>query len=282
MNYDIPLKELFHQAPQELLKLLTGSQAVELLNVEYPSIKVRKPDLVTRLEDGRIYHLELQTKNDKNMLWRMLEYYALIYTHYNIAPLQQVLYVGKAKPYFTTHYQAEHLKFDYQLIDIRDIDCQVLLESSSLEDNVLSILCRLHEPTETLRIVLNKINLLDDKSRKDMLLILGELANLRNLNSLLEQEKQQMAFSISLKHNIFAKELFEQAKQLVLKEGEKIGLEKGEKLGETKAFSKMLEKRFGTLSPEIKEKITAASSEQLEHWMDRLFEVQSLEELFLK
>src|SRR5437763_1720662 len=137
MRYDIPLKELFHQAPQELLILLTGSQAIELLNVEYPSVKVRKHDLVARLIGVRIYHLELQTKNDKKMLWRMLEYYALIHAQYDIAPLQQVLYIGKATPHFITHYQSEHLRFDYQLVDIRQIDCQVLLQSNSLEDNIL-------------------------------------------------------------------------------------------------------------------------------------------------
>lgn len=280
MNYDIPLKELFHQAPQELLKLLTGSQAVELLNVEYPSIKVRKPDLVARLTDGRIYHLELQTKNDKKMLWRMLEYYALIHAHYDIAPLQQVLYIGKATPHFMTYYQSEHLRFDYQLVDIRQIDCQVLLQSNSLEDNILFVLCCLNEPAKTLKTILNKINQLDDNARKDMLFILGELAGLRNLNPLLEQEKQQMAFSISLEHNLFAKEFYSQGEKLGLNKGEKIGLQKGEKIGEIKMLSKMLEKRFGTLPPKIQEKITTASLEQLEKWTDRLFEAKNLEDLF--
>lgn len=266
MNYDIPLKELFHQAPQELLKLLTGSQAVELLNVEYPSIKVRKPDLVTRLEDGRIYHLELQTKNDKNMLWRMLEYYALIYTHYNIAPLQQVLYVGKAQPNFITHYQSEHLKFDYQLIDIRDIDCCTLLQSPSLEDNVLAVLCRLDDPIIAIRKILNTVSQLDDKSRRDILLILGQLANLRDLNPLLELEKQKMTITISVQDNIFARELYEQ----------------GEKEGEIKMLSKLLEKRFGKLPAKVKKKVNAASLEQLEVWTDRLFEIQTLDELFVK
>jgi len=270
MRYDIPLKELFHHAPQQLLQLLTGSQAVELLNAEYPSVKSRRPDLVARLTDGRIYHLELQTKNDNKMLWRMLEYYALIHAYYGIAPLQQVLYVGKTKPKFMTHYQSEHLRFDYQLVDIREIDCQVLLQSNSLEDNILSVLCRLDEPAKTLKTILNKINQLDDNARKDMLFILGELAGLRNLSPLLEQEKQHMAFSISLEHNIFAKEFCSQ--------GEKLGLNKGEKIGEIK----MLEKRFGTLPPKIKEKITTASLEQLEKWTDRLFEAQSLEDLFLE
>ena len=57
MRYDVPLKELFHQAPQQLLQMLTGCQALELLNIEYPAVKSRRPDLVARLTDGRIYHL---------------------------------------------------------------------------------------------------------------------------------------------------------------------------------------------------------------------------------
>src|SRR5690349_902464 len=94
MRYDATLKELFQSPPQRLLQLLSGGQAQELLTVEYPAVRVRRPDLLVRLIDGRLYHLELQSSNDSEMAWRMLEYLLLIHRQFGNAPLQQVLYVG--------------------------------------------------------------------------------------------------------------------------------------------------------------------------------------------
>ena len=94
MKYDATLKELFQSPPQRLLELLSGGQAQDLLTVEYPSVQMRRPDLLVRLTDGRLYHLELQSSNDTDMAWRMLEYLVSIYRQFDQVPLQQVLYVG--------------------------------------------------------------------------------------------------------------------------------------------------------------------------------------------
>lgn len=291
MRYDVPLKELFHQAPQQLLQILTGCQALELLNLEYPAVKSRRPDLVARLTDGRIYHLELQTQNDENMLWRMLEYYTLIYQDYGVAPLQQVLYVGKDKANFTTHYQTENLSFRYELKDIRELDCHALLQSDSLADNVLAVLCRLDKPAQVLRTILSRIDRLDDKSRKDMLLILASLTNLRGLNPLLQQEEQQMSIEISIENNLFMQKAYRQGQadgeqkgkqegeQKGKQEGKREGKREGKQEGEANILCRLLEKKFGPLSPKLRKKIKSASVEDLEKWTDRLFEAQSLDEL---
>ena len=55
----------------------------------------RQSDLELRLDEGRVYHLELQSAGDAAMPWRMHEYYSLIRQQYQIPVLQQVLYVGQ-------------------------------------------------------------------------------------------------------------------------------------------------------------------------------------------
>ena len=72
MRYDTTLKTLFQAPPPQLLQLLVGGQAHTMLTVEYPTVQMRRPDLVVRLTDGRLYHLELQSANDPAMPWRML------------------------------------------------------------------------------------------------------------------------------------------------------------------------------------------------------------------
>lgn len=68
MKFDITLKALLQKAPYHLLQILVNSQPQEVLTVEYPSVKDRRPDLVARLTDKRLYHLELQTSNDSTAL----------------------------------------------------------------------------------------------------------------------------------------------------------------------------------------------------------------------
>jgi hypothetical protein len=49
-----------------LLRHLTGRIAIEqFLNVELPKVQERRVDLVARLKDGSIFHLEFQASNDR-------------------------------------------------------------------------------------------------------------------------------------------------------------------------------------------------------------------------
>ena len=88
MKYDITLKTLLQKTPCRLLQMLVNNQPQEILTVEYPSVKDRRPDLVVRLVDGRLYQLELQTANDAMMSQRMLDYFALLLTTYQQEPFQ--------------------------------------------------------------------------------------------------------------------------------------------------------------------------------------------------
>ena len=95
MRYDTTLKQLFQTPPARLIVLLTGSPMMELLTVEYPAVKMRRPDLVLRLADGRIHHIELQSHNADNIGYRMFEYYASLWQQFGEPPVQTVLYVGR-------------------------------------------------------------------------------------------------------------------------------------------------------------------------------------------
>jgi hypothetical protein len=75
MHFDTILKRLFQSSSLLLLELLTNAPVREWINVEIPKAQMNKVDLVAWLADGRLYHLELQSEDDANMAWRMLEYY---------------------------------------------------------------------------------------------------------------------------------------------------------------------------------------------------------------
>src|SRR5690349_15290450 len=117
-----------------------------MLSPEYSPVRVRRPDLVVRLVNGRLFHLELQSTNDAEMPRRMLEYYCLLLDEYHEPPLQQVLYMGSEPVRLANGIQHEARQFRYRVVDMRELDSAPLLESASISDNMLAILCRLDEP----------------------------------------------------------------------------------------------------------------------------------------
>lgn len=276
MRYDLTLKALFHGAPSRLLQILTGRRAVETLTVEFPAVRKRQPDLVMRLDDGRIYHLELQSGGDAAMPWRMLEYYALIYQHYRAPVLQQVLYVGAGPNPLAERIAQDSLQYRYHVIDIRDIDCRRLLASPTLEDNLLALLCGLDDEAKVVRTVLGKIAGLDENRRRDALQWLEILSGLRPLKPVIQREIEKMPISLNLKENPFFQEAFAEGEQ----KGRVEGRQEGRVEGEYALLSKQLEKRFGPLPENIVERLKGASPTQLEAWGLRLLSAGTLDEVF--
>jgi len=193
MRYDTTLKTLFLAPPPQLLQLLVGGQAHTMLTVEYPTVQMRRPDLVVRLTDGRLYHLELQSANDPAMPWRMLEYYGLLYQRYGQQPLQHVLYVGERPMTLVAQIDHTTLLFQYEAIDVRTLDGQLLLHSPVLEDNILALLCREGATRATVQRILARIASLSGTAQTEALTTLLILAGLRHLQPLVREETQQMA-----------------------------------------------------------------------------------------
>ena len=72
MHYDLRLKLIFQDAMPGLLRLLNLPAVLEYLTVGFPKGSKALPDFVVRLVDGRILHLELQSKNDPRIELRCL------------------------------------------------------------------------------------------------------------------------------------------------------------------------------------------------------------------
>ena len=54
----------------------------------------------------------------------------------------------------------------------------------------------------------------------------------------------------------------------------------GRQEGEAKMLTRQLTQRFGDLSSGVREKVNAASLEELELWIDRVLDARSLEDIF--
>lgn len=281
MQFDVTLKEIFQTPPTRLVEMLCGSPVVELLNIEQPSVKMRRADLVVRLKDGRILHVELQAEDDGEMPWRMLEYYPPIRLAYGQSPTQIVLYVGEKPLKVAPKIEEERLKFSYDVVDIRELDSRPLLESDSVGDNLIAILCNVDDIRQVSRRILKKLAKLPGKQAKDAvtkLLILSRLRSAENIVS--EEVKKVMPMTREdLLELPLISDLILGGEEIAEKRGEKRGMQTGMKKNAASMLSRLLKQRFGALPVWAQKKVAAADVKTLDKWVLSVLNAQNLEDV---
>jgi predicted transposase YdaD len=141
------LKRLALDLATILLKLEIDPDRIELLDTEKQRIEDRRVDLVLRVCDansGETYllHIEIQNNNDLWMPLRMLRYYTDIAFQWPGEPIRQyVIYIGQDELRMPEQLRMETLQYRYQILDMRTVDCQTLLQQDSPDALVMAILC---------------------------------------------------------------------------------------------------------------------------------------------
>jgi len=236
---DIALRDIFEEVPHRLSKILSPVPIKELLPTSLPSTELRV-DFLAKLEDESILHMEFQSFNDTNMPWRMLRYYTAIvekYKAYNIKQL--VVYVGNEKLRMKSSLKIKNLVFKYEILDIRQIDCKVLLESPDPMDKLLACLCKVEDEAYLIEKLIKTMEGMNEEERKDYLLKALTLTELRpNLRIRLTEEVKHMPIvvrpeDIRLPKKKLKKDILY---RLGLEEGKRIGLELGLEEGFLKAL----------------------------------------------
>ncbi len=200
-KFDKTLRDIIQNIPQKFVSTLTGKKGTKILDNTFPSTKERVADLVLQLEDGSVFHLELQTQNDKNMPFRMLECYLLLKQRYPDNPVKQmVLYVGDGRPNMPSSLETDNLRFSYEIRDIKDIECKELLESDSLEDKILAVLCKVEDFERYIFELTKELLKLPEKQRADyirkLLIALNYRPKLKmKLKTLMEEKKMPLVIT---------------------------------------------------------------------------------------
>lgn len=264
MRYDTTLKELLQAGTPQLWSALIGQPVREFLTVELPSVQMRKPDFLARLDDGVILHLEIQSDNDRKMEWRELEYYQWIYRLYERPPMQCVLYVGAAPLTMNHRIVFESLQFRYRLVDIRNIGAAWMLMGDTLADNLLAVLCDYGTEVDAVEAITRRIGRLPKKEQRDWFEKLMILSGLRGAEFIVREEARKMGISVDIRENKFFQEAYAA----------------GIKDGEQKVLLRQLERRFGVLPEWVLERVKQADSATLEEASLRLLDAANLAEVF--
>ncbi|MCG6552077.1 MAG: hypothetical protein L7F77_07100 [Candidatus Magnetominusculus sp. LBB02] len=291
-KYDITLKDLLKDIPKVFLKLLTGYETGKFIDVQFPDIQLREADLVLEVTDGKLIHFEIQSTNEKDMDIRMILYGVLILNQYKIIPKQVVLYVGNEPMNMKNHIEGEGIKYSYELIDLRELDCSQLLESDSPEDIVLAILCKTEDVDATIRKILDKLSVLPLKEREGYIRKLLYLSDLRRLYPKVKMEVSKMPITIDVKNSDIYQEGKEEGliegkeegliegKEEGLIEGQRKGLFEGKREGLLEGIEGMLELKYGSAGLELMNMVRAIPTvDKLEEFKNLIKKAGSVDEL---
>ncbi|MGB3616632.1 MAG: hypothetical protein WBA12_00810 [Catalinimonas sp.] len=227
-----------------------------------PTTLERQPDFLKRATDasGRAFvlHLEFQTRDDPDMVLRMLEYKALLLRKYRLTAFQYVLYLWHTPTRMATKYTDEDLQFRYTLIDIRDLDAEAWVAREEPEAVVLSLLGHWTDtPDVYITRILRRLSELasrDDRVRLNKYLEqLKRLARLRGLESEIYQSIEAMPIELDIETDG------------IYKLGEARGEARGEAHGEARGEAKII-RRFlasGEFTPEQIAQVTGLPLERI-------------------
>lgn len=271
-RFDVTLKLLFRRPGGALMRALAGGAVVaEWLEVELPEYRSRRVDILCRLKDGRLLHIELQSRNDRYMAVRMAEYALAVYRRYGEFPRQIVLYVGKAPMRMRTALRGPRMAFGYEAIDARELDGDTLLESADVGDNVIAVLARLQNREAAVGRIVRRIAEATEAERETAVRQLLLLAGLRGLETNVEEEIRKVPILYDIMDNkVLGREY---------RKGVEAGIQTGIQTGKSELLRSLALTRFGHLPAGFDERVSGKTPEELELLGRRLLVAASVDEL---
>jgi len=248
----------------------------ELLETEKQRVENRQADLVVKASQGEkefILHIEIQNDNQTKMPVRMLRYYTDILLSWpNFKTIQYLIYIGKQPLIMASEIEHEKLSYQYNVIDMHQIDCSVFLKQDKPEAVVLAILCDFQDKDRhaVVREILNRIQQLtshNENQYRDCMLMLEVLSENRDLAGILKEEESMLS-AIKLE-DLPSYEI-----------GIEKGIEKGARDGAATMLIHLIKAKFGTISNKHEEQIDLADNDQLLKWSDQILTLSDIDDLF--
>lgn len=145
-QYDKIIKENLEMTLPVIVREVLGLNIIqsEELPDDIQHTKERKPDALKKVTDSKgntyVLHIEFQVKSERDIVFRMIEYYAMLMRKYRIPVRQYVIYLGDKRPKMPIVLETERLTFSYDLIPLYNASYKLFLKSDNPEVKMLGIL----------------------------------------------------------------------------------------------------------------------------------------------
>ncbi len=267
MIYDATLKKLFQQPPNRLLSHALGQDVVveRILPTDLITVENLHPDLLFETTEGTLIHAELHGYGMEKFAVRNLIYLGLLIRDYDRLPVQIVFWIGPGKVGVTGGLDfPPALTYHYRVIDVREIDAELLIDSERVEESIFAILCKLSDQRKAVARILRQISRLPIERQREAIAQLLILSGLRGLKALVKDEVKRMPARIDIHENEFLEEIWQEgglstAREMVL------GL---------------LDEKFGPVPAMTRQRIESADLPALQLWCRRAIKTARLDDVF--
>ncbi len=239
---------------------------VEVLKTELTLEPVRADSVIFLRTDEEILHLEFQVKvpKDRPMPLRMLNYWVRLHWQYGLPVRQVIIWLQPTSnpAVFETEFVRENTRHRYEVIRIWEESPELLLQDPVLLP--LAVLAATQEPNQLLAQVAQEVAKIEETElRQEIAACTQVLAGLR--------------FNKDTIANFFREEIMQES--VIYQDILQKGLNQGKKQEAIALLQGMLNRRFGSLEPNVQERIESLTLTQLEELSLALFDLTEVTDL---
>ncbi|MBF0539520.1 MAG: hypothetical protein HQL03_14840 [Nitrospirae bacterium] len=193
------------------------------------------------------------------MVYRMLRYWCYITQIHKLPVMQYVFYIGNKPLKMADSIVEPGVKYRYNLIDMRDIDCEKFLYSENPQEMIISVLCNLEAKGAKvyLRELLQRIKdfVREELLRGRYIQQIEMMSLLRDLQDYVYKEVKDMALIYDIEKDLRFRQGVEKGLAQGLEMGEKMGQKMGLEEGLLEGIELALDIKFGSDGLALMEKI---------------------------
>lgn len=214
----------------------------KVLPVKIVNTNVREMDSLFRIKTTKgqefILHMEVQTKDDKEMIYRVSEYHALCLKKYKLPIKHIVIYLGKKTSKMKRTLKEDEIFTSFELLSFNEMNPEQLLASEIPEEVLLTILSDfdLNQSEAIIQAILIRLQMVcENKNQlKKITSHLTILSKLRNLETETVRKIKNMTQLFDITTSILFKEGLAKGMEEGIERGMEEGIEKGEDKGDHK------------------------------------------------
>ena len=188
--------------------------------------------VTTEQQEKFILHIEFQTSDEADMVYRMAEYNAILLRKYKLPVRQFVIFLGEGKPKMITSLPEPEVISGFQLTNLKTYNYRSLLVSDIPEEIILAILSDYsgQTPIEVIRHIIRRLQ----KVSKDEIKLRKYIKQLTVLSRLrkLEVQTKKLIKDMPITYDIKTDGLY--------KEGRKEGKREGKQEGKQEAVKEII------------------------------------------
>jgi predicted transposase YdaD len=269
MDIDNLCKYLAAKYPQRFASWISRriiTSPVEVLKTELTLEPVRADSVIFLRTDEEVLHLEFQVKvpKDRPMPLRMLNYWVRLHWQYGLPVRQVIIWLQPTSnpAVFETEFVSENTRHRYEVIRIWEESPELLLQDPALLP--LAVLAATQEPNQLLAQVAQEVAKIEETElRQEISACTQILAGLR--------------FNKDTITNFFREEIMQES--VIYQDILQKGLNQGKKQEAIAMIMRPITRRFGSLTPEIRDRIDALTTAQLEDLNEALFDLTEVTDL---